>query len=96
MAKVIFGYQPISRPSDMPPCPCGNNHVALEQPGDDPLDCRINCWCGRHVRVTFDTLDERTAFVVEALGPDAAAGVAAAHEAVRKAELALPASESDG
>lgn len=68
MRQVLFGYQRIQRPDDMPPCPCGDNRVALEQTGPDPLACRVNCWCSRHVEVRFDSLEDRAAFIAEATG----------------------------
>lgn len=59
---VLFGYQTVT---GVPRCPCGDpgDYLALEQPGDDPLVCELRCWCGRTMKVTFDTMEERTEFI---------------------------------
>lgn len=64
---VLFGYRHVN---DVPLCPCRDpgNYMMMEQPGDDPLDCRLRCWCGRTCRVTFDSLDEREKFVSDSVG----------------------------
>lgn len=64
---VLFGYRHVS---GIPLCPCRDpgNYVALEQPGENPLDCLVRCWCGSTMRVTFDSLDERTQFIDSATG----------------------------
>lgn len=65
---VLFGYQPIRVVPPMSPCPCGDRHAAMEADDDDPLKCKIRCWCGRSSAGTFDSLEERDEFVKALIG----------------------------
>lgn len=69
MSVVLFGYRPVSDPN-IPPCPCGDgNTMMAEQPGDDPLELVLRCWCGRTNRGRFDSLEEREEFIARHQGP---------------------------
>ena len=62
MAEVLFGYTHVG---GVPRCPCGDpgNYMMAEQPGDDPLEVRLRCWCGSTNTGRFDDLAERSEFI---------------------------------
>lgn len=59
--SVVFGYRNVA---DIPLCPCHDpgNYVALET--DDEGDL-LRCWCGRFMRVTWDSPEERSEFIAK-------------------------------
>lgn len=59
---VVFGYRHVT---GVPLCPCRNpgNYLCMEQPGDDPLEVVVRCWCGRTNRCVFDSMEERAEFL---------------------------------
>lgn len=59
---VIFGYRHVD---GIPLCPCRDpgNYVALEQPGNNPLEFVLRCWCGSTMKGSFDDMSEREQFL---------------------------------
>lgn len=59
---IVFGYRHVV---GVPPCPCRDpgTYLAMEQPGDDPLDVVFRCWCGRTNQARFDSMAERIDFL---------------------------------
>lgn len=63
--EIIFGYRHITSP-EVPRCPCNDpgDYLLLQQRTDDPLECRLLCWCGRSIPVDFDNENERMEFIL--------------------------------
>jgi hypothetical protein len=59
MSRVVFGYQTVT---GVPKCPCGDPGNYLSMTNDD-LGDTLECWCGRTMRIKFDTEEERAAFI---------------------------------
>ena len=57
--SVVFGYRTVH---GVPLCPCGDpgNYLALESDEEGDL---FRCWCGRTMRVTWDSPEERSEFI---------------------------------
>ncbi len=72
MTEVLFGYTHVIDPG-VPRCPCGDpgTYLCAEQPGDDPLEVVLRCWCGRKNAGRFDSLEERAEFIAKHGGGDA-------------------------
>ncbi len=64
MRKVLFSYRHVS---DVPFCPCNDpgNYMMAEESIYDPLVLVLRCWCGSTCHVKFDSMDERTEFLIK-------------------------------
>ncbi len=64
MIRVLFSYRHVS---DVPLCPCGDpgNYMMAEESIYDPLSFVLRCWCGSTCNAKFDSMEERTEFLIK-------------------------------